>query len=177
MPVSAAVSCEPAASPGRARRSRLLRLAVLGATALLAASCGMLPDVRPRPEPGRPAPPIADVPINLAGQCARTEDDGFREQASVRIVDNRVEQLSWQLWVGRKGSCRFEGADFQQTKFRPSIEMVARDGSGCRLLVWQDPRRVTVAHNGCERRCTPGIYESAWPVMFEPRGGGCATGR
>jgi hypothetical protein len=139
-----------------------------GAAALLAAlvvaGCG-----------GPRGTPIADRPIDLVGKCAMTEEDGFREDARLVVRDNRVDELSWQLWVGRRGSCRFELAEFRQTRSRPSIELVARDGSQCRLMVWQEPRRVTLAHAGCEARCTAGIYEEAWPVMFEPRGGGCAT--
>ena len=125
------------------------------------------------PSAVRPTP-IADRAIDLNGECQQSDADGFREQATLRVRDNAVQSLSWRLWVGKRGSCRFEQADFRQTKWRPHIEMAARDGSGCRLLVWQDPRRVTLAHNGCERRCTPGIYEQAWPVMFDPRSGGCA---
>jgi len=41
--------------------------------------------------------------------------------------------------------------------------------------VYQDPRRVTLGHAGCERRCTNGVHDQAWPVMFDPRSGGCAN--
>jgi hypothetical protein len=82
--------------------------------------------------------------------------------------------MSWQLWVGRRGSCRFEHADFRQVRSRPHIELLARDGSGCKLMVWQDPRRITLAHAGCQRRWSGGIYDQAWPVMFDPRSGACA---
>jgi len=152
-----------------------MRLAVRRLRWLLAvgvlwlAGCAMLPGGRP----GAPAP-IADRPIDLAGRCAQTEEDGFREEATLRVSDNRVETLSWQLWVGRRGTCRFELQDFRQVRSRPSIELAARDGSACRLMIWQEPRRVTLAHAGCERRCTPGIYEQAMPVMFDPATGGCA---
>jgi hypothetical protein len=125
------------------------------------------------PGRGRPAP-IPDRRIDLDGRCAQTEEDGYREDASLRVRDNEVQSLSWQLWVGRKGSCRFEQGEFRQTRSRPHIEMTARDGSGCRLMVWQDPRRVTLAHADCQKRCTAGIYEQAWPVMFDPASGACA---
>ena len=131
----------------------------------------MLPPVM---RPGVPSTPIADRSIDLDGICAQTEDDGFREQATLRVRDNLVQALSWQIWVGRRGSCSFELAEFQQTRRRPHVELAARDGSGCRLMIWQDPRRVTLAHSGCERRCTPGIYDQAWPVMFDPATGACA---
>ena len=123
--------------------------------------------------PGRPAP-IADRPITLNGHCMQTEIDGFRENATLRVQNNDVQSLSWQLWVGKRGSCRFEQAEFQQTKRGPHLELMARDGSGCKLMIWQDQRRITLAHAGCERRCTGNIYDEAWPVMFEPGSGACA---
>jgi len=147
------------------RRAGFLRAASLAAllAASVAAGCG------------GPRAPIADRPIDLAGRCAQTEEDGFREDATLTVRNSRVDALSWQLWAGRRGSCRFELADFRQVRSRPSIELAARDGGACRLMVWQEPRRVTLAHANCESRCTPGIYEEAWPVMFDPGTGDCAT--
>jgi hypothetical protein len=130
------------------------------------------PAARPS-KPGRPGP-IADRPINLQGRCTQSEDDGYREQATLDVRDNQVQALAWELWVGKRGSCRFDQADFRQVKSRPHIELHARDGSGCKLMVWQDPRRITLAHAGCERRCSPGIYQQAWPVMFDAGTGRCA---
>ena len=57
----------------------------------------------------------------------------------------------------------------------PQVELTARDGSGCRLFVWQEPGRVTLAHAQCENRCTGDIYDEAWPVSFDPATGGCAV--
>lgn len=160
----------PAAS---ARSWRALRRAVLVAAALASAGCGLMPGSGIF-SGGRPTP-IADREIELVGRCAQTEEDGFRERAELVVRDNRVEALSWEITVGRRGSCRFEQADFEQTKRRPHIELAARDGSGCRLLVWQDSRRITLAHANCANRCVPrGIDDQAWPVMFDPRTGACA---
>ncbi|MCO5100662.1 MAG: hypothetical protein M9885_07150 [Burkholderiaceae bacterium] len=130
----------------------------------------------PIPIPGRgPGPtPIADRPIDLDGACVQTEEDGFSEDARLTVRDNRVLALDWSLRVGRRGSCSFRQSDFRQTKTRPHIELVARDGSACRLMIWQEPRRITLAHVDCENRCTPGIYDQAWPVMFDPNSGRCA---
>ncbi|MFN9773535.1 MAG: hypothetical protein ACK54X_13065, partial [Burkholderiales bacterium] len=132
---------------------------------------------RPPPRPPATAPrrPIPDRPLHRDARCSQTDEDGNREEASLRVQDNQVQAISWQLWVGRRGGCRFELQDFRQVRSRPSIELAARDGSACKLMVWQEPRRVTLAHAGCEARCTGGIYEEAWPVMFEPRTGACAT--
>ena len=127
----------------------------------------------PPPSAGSRSTPIPDRPIHLAGDCSQTEEDGFREQGQLRVENNEVKTLSWQLWVGKRGSCRFELTDFTQTRQRPHIELQARDGSRCKLLVWQDPRRVTLAHDGCQRFCSGNIYDEAWPIMFDPRNGRC----
>ncbi|MGY8524885.1 hypothetical protein [Paracidovorax citrulli] len=124
-----------------------------------------------------PPPPIPHRQIELAGYCSRTEDDGFREEARVRVADNEVKALTWKLWVSRRGSCAFDLGEFRQVMRLPHIELLARDASGCKLMVWQDPRRITLAHAGCQQRCTPGIYEEAWPVMFDPDNGMCAQTR
>ena len=118
--------------------------------------------------------PIAYHPITIDAHCAQSEEDGFREDATLSVTDNRVRAIDWQLWVGGRGSCRFALADFRQTTERPQIELAANDGSGCRLFVWQEPGRVTLAHVGCEARCTAGIYEEAWPVLFDPASRRCA---
>jgi len=136
----------------------------------LLASCGLMPDIGP----STPTP-IADRPIDLDGFCEQTEDDGFRERARLLVRANQVQALSWEITVGRRGSCRYELAEFRQTKRRPHIELAARDGSGCRLLVWQEPRRITLAHANCASRCVPSsIDDQAWPAMFDPGTGGCA---
>lgn len=119
--------------------------------------------------------PIAYHPITIAAHCAQREEDGFREDASLIVDDNRVRALDWQLWVGQRGSCRFALADFRQTREKPQVELLAKDGSHCRLFVWQQPGRVTLAHADCEARCTAGIYDEAWPVSFDPSSGRCAT--
>ena len=118
--------------------------------------------------------PIAYRPITIAAHCAQREEDGFREDARLTVDDNRVRALDWQLWVGAQGTCRFALTDFRQTREKPHVELVAKDGTGCKLMVWQEPGRVTLAHADCESRCTVGIYDEAWPVLFDPAGG-CAV--
>ena len=77
-----------------------LRLLAALVFATLVADCIQLPII------GKPTP-IASRDIDLAGDCRRTEEDGFREDAQLRVSDNTVQQLSWKLWVGRRGSCTF----------------------------------------------------------------------
>ena len=157
----------------RARLRARFRRALPVSLSLVLGACSVIPIPLPLPGAAHPTP-IADRPIDLVGNCVQIEDDGFRENAQLTVRDNRVLALDWTMQVGRRGSCGFRQAEFRQTKTRPHIELLARDGSGCRLMVWQDPRRITLAHAGCESRCTPGIYDEAWPVMFDPATGRCA---
>ena len=143
-------------------RIRTARIAVTLATVALVA-CASRPT------------PIAYRPITIDARCAQREEDGFREDARLHVSDNEVRAIDWQLWVGDRGSCRFALADFRQVRTKPQVELAARDGSGCRLFVWQEPGRVTLAHAQCEDRCTAGIYDEAWPVSFDPATGGCAV--
>ncbi|MBX3589683.1 MAG: hypothetical protein KF755_02120 [Burkholderiaceae bacterium] len=166
---------------------RLSRPALLALLALLAVlgACGLLPPAAPpsgpapapapgaRPAPSRPAP-IADRPINLDGYCNETEDDGFHENARLVVRANQVQAMTWQMQIGKRGTCSFDLGTFRQTQSRPHIELLERDGSGCKVMIWQDPRRITMGHAGCEKHCTPGVYDKAWPVMFEPATGRCA---
>ena len=146
---------------------------VLAAVGLVLAGCGgggggVFSGGGPR------SAPIPDRVISMNGNCTQTEEDGFREKARLRVADNRVEALDWQLWVGRKGSCRFQLSEFRQTRLRPHIELADRSGSACRLMVYQSPQRITLSHAQCERHCTGGVYDNAWPVMFDPDSGSCA---
>ncbi|MFS8975968.1 hypothetical protein [Cupriavidus necator] len=161
---------------------------------LLLAGCAEFPVIARRPSPPPPLPPatVIEAPpprkapratpitpktINIVATCKRTEEDGFREDAQMDVRANEVRALKWKLWVSRRGSCEFNLSDFRQVAATPHIELQAIDGSQCKLLVWQDPRRVTLAHARCEKHCTPGIYEQAWPVLFDPNNGKCAEVR
>jgi hypothetical protein len=161
-----------------------------GAFTLFAAvaGCGMLPgrSAGPGAAPVQAPPAQRATPdgrrlsaprgsgLSLVGQCKQRELDGFAEDATVQVANGEVRALSWMITVGKRGTCRFEAGQFRQTRTSPTVELTARDGSGCKLMMWGDPRRITLAHAGCARFCTPGIYDQAWPVMFDPATGRCA---
>ena len=66
-----------------------------------------------------------------------------------------MRALDWQLWVGQRGTCRFQLADFRQTREKPQVELTSRNGDGCKLYVWQEPGHLTLAHADCETRIAP----------------------
>ncbi len=159
------MAAQRARLPRRPRFARQARLAAGLAVVAALAACSA----------ARKTPVPASGPLTLQGSCSQADDDGFREQALLDVQRDAVQALDWQIWVGRKGTCSFRLDEFRQTKSRPHIELQARDRSGCKLVVYQDPRRVTLGHAGCDQRCTNGVHEEAWPVMFDPRSGGCAN--
>ena len=142
------------------------RLALLLAAAAVVGACAL---------PSSRTPSRAAGLLDLQGRCSQSEPDGFREDARLSVARGTVQALDWSIQVGRRGSCSFRFADFRQVRSRPHIELQALDRSGCKLLVYQDPRRVTLGHAGCAARCTGGVEDEAWPVMFDPRTGGCAN--
>ncbi|MEZ5738719.1 MAG: hypothetical protein R3E68_04110 [Burkholderiaceae bacterium] len=156
------------------------RLAMLLALGLVVAACDNLPligrDRGPSARPPVQAPPSATGSrgMTLAGHCDQREIDGYAENARLDLRNGTVHELSWNIQVGRRGSCRFSFDQFRQTHTDPVVQLLARNGSGCRLMVWGDPRRITLAHASCATFCSPGVYDKAWPVMFDPQSGKCA---
>ncbi|MDO4681300.1 MAG: hypothetical protein Q4B17_00730 [Lautropia sp.] len=181
-------SLQKSARKGLDRWGRWVGAMMLG---VLVSACSSLPQL---PLPKRSAqPPVASAPAkqkkpapvatpalkNFSGQCRQVEEDGFAENARLNIVNGQVRALDWHIKVKRKGQCQFNLHDFQQTRQAPHIELKAL-GRGrraaCKLMVYQESRRVTLAHNGCEAFCSKAdLAEEAWPVMFNPRTGGCAS--
>lgn len=158
---------------------------------VLMAACSSMPqmpswpkrDARPpvtsAPARQKPAPVATPALKDFSGQCQQVEEDGFAENARLNVVNGQVRALDWHIKVKRKGQCQFNLRDFQQTRQAPHIELKAL-GRGkrasCKLMIYQEPRRVTLAHNGCEAFCSkPALAEEAWPVMFNPRTGRCAS--
>jgi hypothetical protein len=112
--------CAMPAAPSRPSTARLLGPLALAA---LAGCAGVAPA------------PIADRPIHLDARCEQQDINDFRERARLAVTDGTVRALSWQLWVGNRGTCRFELADFRQVQSRPHVELLARDGSDCKLMI------------------------------------------
>ncbi len=120
--------------------------------------------------------PIADRPITLDARCDGTGQTGLAEASRLKVTTSRVSALAWRIDGGPRGQCTFDLADFDQRRAQPHIELIARNGSGCRLMIWRDPRHITLSHAGCERVCPAGLLTDALPILFDPVSGGCAAG-
>jgi hypothetical protein len=163
------------------------KLLVLAAVCLLAAGCAELEQdlrqihdylrkLRGRdPAPPPPAPPAAaELPVaalNLDGNCVGKEETGYAENVRVTVAAGQVRAFDARIDIPKRGSCRYQLADFRQTKQTPFVELLARSNSACALRMWQQGDRITVAATDCEEKCARGAFEYAWPVEFNAAGG------
>lgn len=130
------------------------------------------------PAPPPPAPPAAaEMPaaaaagLNLNGNCVAKEETGYAENVRVTVAGGQVRALDARIDIPKRGSCRYQLADFRQTKQTPFVELVARSNSACAVRMWQQGDRITVAPTDCEEKCARGAFEYAWPVQFNAAGG------
>ncbi len=125
--------------------------------------------------PGTRLAPIADRPIDLDARCRSIGQTGLRESSRLAVRASEVRELSWQIDGGPRGQCHFELDQFRQVRARPHIELLSRDGSGCKLMIWRDPRHIALSHAGCERICNGALLSDALPVLFDLDRGHCAA--
>lgn len=125
--------------------------------------------------PSRGLQPIADRPITLDARCDGTGPTGLVESARLHVTASRVQALAWRIDGGARGRCQFDFIDFDQRQARPHIELISRKAPSCKLMIWRDPRHVTLSHAGCERVCPAAVLSDALPIIFDPASGGCAA--
>jgi hypothetical protein len=107
-------------------------------------------------------------------KCVAEIEHCFAQARENRLKVREIA-LVWRIDGGSRGRCQFDFVDFEQRQARPHIELVARKASGCKLMIWRDPRHVTLSHAGCERVCPAAVLSDALPIIFDPASGGCAA--
>ncbi|KAA3653116.1 MAG: hypothetical protein DWQ11_09245 [Proteobacteria bacterium] len=131
------------------------------------------PPAPPAPRSGRPRRAMSAEPIELAMRCAARDERRHTVQADVEVRDGRVRYLRARVAQPR-GACEFALPDFEQTRVLPSIELLARDGSGCRLLLWEQGPQVVLGYDNCAQYCQPQtVFSDALPILFDLRVGRC----
>ena len=109
--------------------------------------------------------------LNLNGNCVGKEETGYAENVRVTVAAGQVRALDARIDIPKRGSCRYQLAEFRQTKQTPYVELLARSNSACAVRMWQQGDRITVAPTDCEEKCARGAFEYAWPVQFNAAGG------
>lgn len=129
------------------------------------------------PAPPAPTPPAVVRPdataLNIKGKCVGRDETGYAENVQLEVVAGQVRQFDARIDVPKRGSCRFQLAEFAQSKQAPYVELAARSKTACVIRMWQQAERVTVTATDCEEKCARGAFEYIWPVQFDARTGGC----
>jgi hypothetical protein len=153
-------------APGETPRQPVLR-------ELPPAPLAKTPPAPPAPRAGRPRRAMQAQPIELSMRCAAMDERRHTVQADVEVHAGAVQYLRARL-AEPAGSCEFALPDFEQVKTLPSIELRARDGSGCTLRMWEQGPQVVLAYAQCDRYCEPqDTFPNMLPILFDRRVGRC----
>ena len=159
-----------------------------GALLVLAAGCSTveLPGIRSegavRKEGGiveRPAmgkssgmKPMPLRTFTVSTECKFKDEAGNFGNAKVDVLNSKVRALNVVMTMPKRGSCRYDLAQFRQTQALPSIELAgARD---CKVRMWEQGEQITVAFAGCHHLCSPSsAHDYVWPLLIDKPTGQC----
>lgn len=160
--------------------ARTRRCALVGAAVALIAACATPPAppeavavpeaARPSERPGR-LKPMPVRPLNVQADCRFKDEVGYSASARLDVSYSEVRSFAATVDVPRRGSCRFDLADFQQVRTQPHVELKARDG--CVVRMWEQGDQVTVAFAQCASRCDRGTFDYVWPILVDRPSGRC----
>ena len=168
-------------------RSPLFRRTAPALLAALIAGCASvelprLPGTRDEAPAARaPASPSAEggklkpMPLRtftVSTQCSFKDETGNFGKASVDVHDSKVRAFNVEMTMPKRGSCRYDLAQFRQTQALPSIELTgARD---CKVRMWEQGEQITVAFAGCHHLCSPSsAHDYVWPLLIDKPTGQC----
>ena len=118
--------------------------------------------------------PIPDRPLNVRTRCNFRDHTGYRGRLDLRVDDSAVKRLSAEINVPRQGSCRFEMKDFLQADKRLAVLAATREQDECKVRIWQQEGRVTVAFRDCSSYCSGESFDYVWPILVDTGTGKCS---
>lgn len=118
--------------------------------------------------------PIPDQPLNVRTRCNFRDHTGYRGRLDLRVDDSDIKRLSAEIKVPRQGSCRFEMKDFAQADRRLAVLATTRAADECKVRIWQQEGRVTVAFRDCRSYCSGETFDYVWPILVDTGTGKCS---
>lgn len=115
--------------------------------------------------------PMPVRPLNVQTDCQFQDEAGYRGRARLDISYSEVRSFAAAVDVPRRGSCRFDLADFRQVRTEPHVELRGQDG--CTVRMWEQGEQVTVAFSQCAGRCDRGTFDYVWPILVDRSSGRC----
>jgi hypothetical protein len=111
-------------------------------------------------------------PLNVKTDCHFKDEVGYGASAVLDVAASEVRSFAATVNVPKRGSCRFDLADFRQVRREPHVEL--RAGDGCTVRIWEQGNQVTVAFAECARRCTRDTFDYVWPILVDRPSGRCS---
>lgn len=155
---------------------------LLTAAALLAASCATPPPPPPPPAPPPkvepappPPPPKVETPkaktLDLSHECRFKNITGYNGDAKVKVSESKVSHFTAHVNIPRRGTCNFEHVDFKQVREAPHVELAS--AKGCKVRMWEQGPKFTVAFADCNKHCTGNAADYLWPILVDKPSGNC----
>lgn len=110
--------------------------------------------------------------FTVATECRFRDETGNSGKATVDVLNSKVRALSVELTMPKRGTCRYDLANFHQTQALPSVELEGpRD---CRVRLWEQGEQITVAFASCHSMCSPSsAHDYVWPLLIDKNTGKC----
>ncbi len=120
----------------------------------------------------RGLPIIETRPLNVRTDCAFRDETGYGGRLDLEVQDAGVHRFAAKVEIPRRGSCRFDLADFRQAATLPTVKLTSAR-SDCTVSMWEQGSKVTVAFSGCQAQCDNGTFDYLWPILVEMPSGRC----
>ena len=127
---------------------------------------------RPATGTGGKLKPMPLRTFSVSTQCKFKDEAGNFGSATVDVVNSKVNAFKAEVTMPKRGTCRYDLAQFRQTQALPSVELTgARD---CRVHMWEQGEQITVAFANCHTLCSPAsAHDYVWPLLIDKSTGHC----
>lgn len=121
--------------------------------------------------------PMPDQALNVRTKCTFRDEIGTRGKMDLQVKNAEVQRFTAEVNIPKRGICRFDMKDFQQTGTLPTVQL-ADAASGCSVRMWAQElgreKSVTVAFTGCQAQCSGDSFSYLWPILVDTRNGRCS---
>ena len=122
---------------------------------------------------GRTLKPIPDKALEVRTKCSFRDVGGGRGSMDLQVSKAEVKRFVAEVNIPRRGLCRFDMKDFQQTSKLPNV-VLTDEGSGCVVRMWEQEKGITVSFNACQAKCGGDAFSYLWPILVDRRSGRCS---
>lgn len=126
----------------------------------------------PLPAPSGKLKPMPLRTFTVSTRCNFRDEVGNFGKALVDVENSKVKAFNVELVMPKRGTCRYDLAQFRQTQALPSIELSGKNN--CRVRMWEQGEQVTVSFADCHNLCAPAsAHDYVWPLLIDKPTGKC----